>query len=499
MPRRTLAFAALVAAGVVSAIGSGLTAFALAVEAFRRTGDATAVGLIAAAGMLPMILVAPFAGVWADRWDRRALMLLGDGGSAIALVAVAAQLADPTAPLWRVGLALAVSSAFAGLTEPAMRATVSDLVPPERLDRAAGLVQLAGALRWLVAPALASLLMLVMPVWGIVGIDIATFAVTLAATMLVRSVLGRSARRPRRASAIADFRDGLALLRGTDLARLIGAMTVATAAVGALQALFTPLVLSFADTATLGALTSIAASGMLVGALLIGAFGVRARLHGALAAGFAIAGIALIGVGMRPSPLLVGAAALVFFVSIPLVSSSAEVLLRRNVPNERLGRVWGLVGLVTQLGTVGAFLVSGPIVDGLLTPAMRPGGALTPLLGPILGTGPGRGVAVLLAVAGVALLLVALWTRRSAAIARLALAAPESAQPVAAHADPTAVTPDAAELPGTGPGAPGSGSSDSTDADFRDRDPSDPDPADPHPADRGAAAPAPSNRSGGTQ
>lgn len=399
-PRRC--FGLLVAAGIVSSIGTGLTTFALAIEAFQRTGDATWVGLMAAAGMLPMILVTPLGGVLADRHDRRLMMLLGDGGSALALGLVVWRLADPLGTLWQVAAALALSAAFAGLTEPALRATVSDLVPAEELDKASGLLGLTGASRWLVAPALAGALLLLMPVWGVAAIDMATFGFTLAATLATLGVLG--VRRPAdRRSAWADFRDGLAACRTPGLRQLIAVMCVATFAAGAIQALLSPLMLPFVSAQRLGVITSIAACGMLIGSLLIGVFGVRLTLHHGLALGFVLAGSALALVGVRQQQLLITLSATTFFLVLPLINSSAEVMLRGSVANEQLGRVWGVVGIITQLGAVLAFVTLPPLADAVLTPAMMPGGALAGSLGAIFGTGPGRGIGLLICLSGLVL------------------------------------------------------------------------------------------------
>ena len=69
----------------ISVIGSGLTGFGLGVYVYQSTLAATAYTLIWASMALAGILVAPFAGVWVDRWDRRRVMLYADSGSALHL------------------------------------------------------------------------------------------------------------------------------------------------------------------------------------------------------------------------------------------------------------------------------------------------------------------------------------------------------------------------------------------------------------------------------
>ena len=68
---------------LISTIGSGMTSFALGVYVFQRTNSATDFALIFLAGMLPRVLFSPFAGVLADRLDRRKLMVVSDLGAIV--------------------------------------------------------------------------------------------------------------------------------------------------------------------------------------------------------------------------------------------------------------------------------------------------------------------------------------------------------------------------------------------------------------------------------
>ena len=405
----------LVVAGVLSGIGSGLTAFVVATEAFLRTRDATAVGWLTACGMGPLILMAPVGGMLADRYDRRLMMLIGDGGSGLLLGIVVWQLASPATSLVGIGAGVALSAAMAGLTEPALRATISDLVPAQHLDRASGLMQLSQALRWLVAPALAAVLLLVLPAAAVVALDIASFAATAAAAVAIRSVLG--SRPAWSGSAGQELRTIVGVLRLDGVGSLIGLMAVAGAAMGIVETLLTPLVMGFASRTWLGVVTSLSASGMLLGAVLVSAVGVRLNLRTGLAVGLGGAGLALAVLSVRADLVLVTAAGVGFFLVLPLANASAEVLMRRGVPNQQLGRAWGAAGLISPLGTVAAKLAAGPLTDRLFAPAVAEGRLG---LDRLLGTGPGRGAAAGILVAGLILVVTGVLVARSAALGRLA-------------------------------------------------------------------------------
>ena len=119
----------LVIGSLVSSIGSGMTAFALATWAFTTFGTASSVAMIELCALAPIVLLSPLAGVLADRHDRRTMMLLGDGGSALGLATVLIAVTRPEPSLLLVLAGVTVSSCLAALTEPALRATVNELVP----------------------------------------------------------------------------------------------------------------------------------------------------------------------------------------------------------------------------------------------------------------------------------------------------------------------------------------------------------------------------------
>ena len=71
---------------LISAIGGGLTSFGLGVYVFEKTGSAAGMAIVTLLGFLPTLVLSIPAGVIADRYDRRVLMMLGDGGSAIGII-----------------------------------------------------------------------------------------------------------------------------------------------------------------------------------------------------------------------------------------------------------------------------------------------------------------------------------------------------------------------------------------------------------------------------
>ena len=146
-------FMLLWAGELISAVGGGLTSFGLGVYVFRQTGSAASMALVTLLAFLPILLLSIPAGVLADRYDRRLLMMLGDGCSALGILYILLCMMWGEAALWQICTGVFISSTFSALLEPSYRATVTDLLTKEEYSKASGLVSLAGSARYLISPA----------------------------------------------------------------------------------------------------------------------------------------------------------------------------------------------------------------------------------------------------------------------------------------------------------------------------------------------------------
>lgn len=402
------------AAQLAARIGNGLTAFGLGVHVYRDTGSSTAVALVTMAAFLPGVLLAPLGGVLADRFDRRLLMILGDGLSAIGLVALIAAFqtgfASGTDGVAVICVCVAFSSVFTSVMDPAYRATVTDLLTPRQYARAGGLVQFAGAAQYLISPALAGILMAWFGIEHLLVIDIATMAVTVLCMVLVWRTIGTTPRTADR-GFWEDFRFGVRFLaghRGVLLLMLL--VTLVTFCMGFLQTLLTPMLLDLSNAEVLGYIRSAGAVGMVVASLAIGIWNMRDRHLTGIAIALAVGGIAVGCMGATPNVLLIGVSAFVFFMTLPFLNTSVEVLVRSSIPNETQGRLWGLMGLISQLGYIAAYAISGVLADLVFNPLLVPGGDLAGGLGQVIGVGESRGIGLMFLVIGVLLIGTALLT-----------------------------------------------------------------------------------------
>lgn len=388
-------------AQLVARIGNGLTAFGLGVHAWQTTHSTTAVAMITMAAFLPSILLAPLGGVLADRMDRRLLMILGDSLSAVGLIALLVAFSQGWANTVVICACVAFGSVFSSVMDPAYRATVTDLLTPEQYARAGGLVQFASASQYLISPALAGFLM---AAWGIelvLLIDVSTMAVTIVAMLLVWRTI-RTTTRVAQGGFVDDLVFGFKFLannRGITILMLL--VTLVTFCMGFLQTLLTPMMLDFSTEEVLGVVRSVAAVGMVVSSLAIGIFNMGNKHTRYMAWALVAGGVSVFLLGATTNVWLVAVFAFVFFMVLPPLSTSVEVLTRSAIPAEIQGRVWGFVGLISQLGYILAYALSGLLADQIFNPLLVPSGPLADSLGQIIGVGDARGVGLLFMVVGV--------------------------------------------------------------------------------------------------
>ena len=378
---------------LISQIGGGLTSFGLGVYIFNRTGSAAQMALVTLLGFLPTLILSVPAGVLADMYDRRVLMMIGDGCSALGILYILFMMFVGDISLMHICTGVLISSVFSSLLEPAYRATVTDILSEEEFTKASGLISLSGSARYLLSPIIAGLLLGKYDIKLLLVIDICTFFLTLAAAAFVKKSIASSAtsKRENFFTVLADGWKGVYSRKGVLLLIIISSLI--SMFIGVIQILSEPLILSFTDAGTLGIAETVCALGMLVTALLTGIAGIRKNQSRILAASLILAGLFMVLFSLTENIVTICVFGFLFFAMLPPANSCLDYLARTNIPNEMQGRVWGFIGLISQLGYIPAYAISGVLADKV---------------GSALGIGVGRGSAKVIAASGILLMAVSL-------------------------------------------------------------------------------------------
>ena len=349
----------------ISSIGGGLTSFGLAVYVFNETGSAASMAVVSLLAFLPTLILSAPAGVLADRYDRRLLMMLGDGLSGLGILYILICMIIGQASLVQICIGVSISSIFSALLEPSYRATITDILTKEEYSKASGMVSLAGSARYLISPMLAGFLLAVSDIKLLLIIDICTFIVTVSTTLVVKR--GITAKEiDKQESFMSSFKDGWkAITEKRGVFVLILMSSIVTCFMGVFQILAEPMVLDFADSTTLGIVETVCACGMLAASLILGIKGIKKGYAKVLGISLAFSGITMAGFGLKQNVYLMCVAGFLFFATLPFTNNCLDYLARTNIPDEKQGRAWGLIGFLSQLGYVVAYGLSGIVADAL--------------------------------------------------------------------------------------------------------------------------------------
>ena len=357
----------------LSIVGSQLVQFALIWHLTVATGSSTVLATASLVGMLPGVILGPIVGTMVDRWNRRWIMVAADSIVALATIALAILFALDAVAIWHIYLVMFIRSLAGCFHSNAMSASTSLMVPVEHLTRIQGVNQmLNGGLNVVSAP-LGALLLGVLPIQGILAIDVVTalFAILPLCLMQIPQPERRephAAQGETQATVWQDFRAGFRCLLGWPGLLIVGLMTVGInfTIIPAFSLL--PLLVKdyFGGNAIhLAWVESAMGVGMIAGGALLGIWGGFERKILTSMLGLMGMGAGALILALAPAaamPLAVGGALLVGFMS-PLTMGPFFAVIQSTVEPDMQARILSLLSSVGGAMAPIGLLVAGPVAD----------------------------------------------------------------------------------------------------------------------------------------
>jgi len=325
----------------VSGLGNGMFVVALAWTVYGLTGSAADMGAVLIADIVPQLALVTYAGVLADRISRRLVILFSNVGAGLVTLILSLALAAhklDAAGLIVCSFLLGGATAFFG---PAFNAIFKNVLKPTELRAGNSLRSITNSINRLVGPTLGGVIYAFGGGILAFGIDAVTFffaALTVAFVIVPESPVGRSG------GAISDARDGFKYVFSTPwlLSITLIALVANTVCIAPMEVLLGMVVReSHAGSLFLGAVLSTQASFAVIGATLVGKFGSRIQPTVAFYVLVVImaCGVLAIGLHMGDWTVLLGAS----LIGVGFTFGSVEdTVLQRYVPDEYLGRVYGV-------------------------------------------------------------------------------------------------------------------------------------------------------------
>lgn len=383
----------------ISLLGSGLTSFALSIWVLKHTQSVTQYTLTIVFAGLPGILIAPLAGALVDRWNRKWVLFWCSLGASLTVLVYASLLWSGQLQVWHVYCGVFFNSILQTFQWPAYIAAITMLVERKDYGRVNGMLEFGQAATSIAAPALAGALIYLIGIERILIIDFATFLVAAGALLIVHVPQPEESEEARAAkgSIWKEAAYGWTFIRQrAGLLQLLLLFALFNLVVSMCGVAVLPMVLGFANEAAVGTIMGLVGVGMLVGGLIMTwTGGPKPRIYGLLG-GWAVISISFVLVGIKPNLWLVGAGVVLWYICVPVINASSQAIWQSKTPHDVQGRVFAVRRMLAQFTVPIGDFSAGPLADKVFNPAMMPGGALAGSAGRVIGTGPGRGIAMML-------------------------------------------------------------------------------------------------------
>ncbi len=356
-----------------SLLGSSLVQFALVWWLTSTTGSATVLATSTLVALLPQILLSPFAGALVDRWDRRWIMVLADTVIALATLGLVYLFATGQAQVWHVFAALLVRSMGGAFHSPAMSASTALMVPSQHLTRVAGANQTMQGLLSIFAPPLGALLISVLPMQGVLAIDIGTALLAVLPLLFITIPKPPRQETPEKfikTSYWQDFRAGFHYLSHAPGLLGITLLAMSLNFLLAPAGSFMPLVVTkvFEKGVTELAWVEMGFGvGTIAAGIALGAWGGFKRKIVTSLIGVLGIGLSVLMVGIVPARqfgLIIAAYVLVGIASV-FANGPLSAIFQSAVAPDIQGRVHSLIGAGATAMMPLSLLIAGPVSDWL--------------------------------------------------------------------------------------------------------------------------------------
>jgi DHA3 family macrolide efflux protein-like MFS transporter len=357
----------------LSIFGSGLVQFALVWYLTQQTGSATVLALATLAGLLPETLLSPIAGTLVDRWNRKMIMIVADAAIAAATVVLAVLFAAGLIQVWHIYVILVIRSIGGMFHYSAMYTSTSLLVPSDQLQRVSGINQTLRASISIVAPPTGALLLSILPMQGVLAIDVTTALIGMTPLFfyaIPQPVREMDENGQHKTSVMQDMKEGFVYLitwRGI-LAICVMAL-MANFLLTPTGSLMPLLVTKHFGLGALqfGMMDSIFAFGMVLGGVALGVWGGFSKKIVTAMTGLVGLGMGILIVGLAPANMFWLAVAGMTLSGLmnPITNGPLNAIIQSTVKPEMQGRVMGVLVSLSTLMTPIGLAIAGPVSDAI--------------------------------------------------------------------------------------------------------------------------------------
>ncbi len=361
--RRTVFF---LAGQTVSLFGSSLVQFAIIWYITLETKSGIMMTISTLSGFLPQLVISVFAGVWADRFPRKRLIILADASIAVTTLTMAILFWMGYRELWLLFVVLGIRSLGSGIQSPAVNAMIPQLVPQGKLMKVNGIYNSIGSLIMLVSPVVSGALLATTNLEVTFFVDVVTALIAITILLSIRIKPHLKALQTQTTGYFHDLKEGLHYVRDHELIKSILVFYAIFFFLVVPVALLTPLMVarSFGTEVWKLTVNEVAFfSGSMVGGILISIWGGFKSRMVTIVGSCVLFGILNIAMGFSSIFYVYLVFMLVSGLIVPFFDTSITVLLQEKVEADMQGRVFGFTQIVITAVMPLGMILFGPLAD----------------------------------------------------------------------------------------------------------------------------------------
>lgn len=386
----------------VSQFGSSITAFALTLWLYEKTGSSLSTAALTICSYAPYVIMSIFAGALTDRFNKKKTMLVCDVFAAVCTLTVFALFRTNRLMVWHLYALNAVSGLMNTVQQPASEVAMTLLVPKKYYQKTSGFRSLSRSLISILNPLAATALYSFTGLNGVIAVDIGSFLIAFTALLFFIRIPETGSVQGERVLNLA--KEGLAFLKETPLIlTLILFMSGVNLVASAFDATLPGYVLPNpkGGSSVLGIVTSCSGIAMIIGSLIVSVMPKpKDRVRVIYLTMLFSLGTENFLLAFSREPVLWCIGQVIGWVLVPIMDANLDVILRTAIPTKLQGRVYACRNTF-QFFTIpiGLFL-GGFMVDHVCEPFMHAYGNIS-FLKTLFGTGKGSGAALMMFILGV--------------------------------------------------------------------------------------------------
>lgn len=386
----------------LSQLGSSITAFALTLWLYEKTGSALSTSTLTICSYAPYVIMSIFAGALTDRFDKKRTMLVCDTMAAVLTLVVFLLYRTGTLVIWHLYAINMLSGLMNTVQQPASEVTMTLIVPKDQYQKVSGLQSLSRSVISVLNPLIAAALYSFVGLELVIAVDLISFLVAfiaLAAFIKVPKTV-----KAEEESTLKLAREGLKFLRETPLVfTLILFMSGVNFVASAFDATLPGYVIPNpkGGTNVLGIVTSASGAAMIIGSLIVSILPKpRDRVKVVYLTMLISLSTENFLLAFAREPFVWCIGQIIGWILVPIMSANLDVILRNSIPVDLQGRVYACRNTFQFFTIPIGLFWGGFMVDKVCEPFMKTHES-SYVLTFLFGSGKGSGAALMMLILGV--------------------------------------------------------------------------------------------------